>query len=87
MKYDTTSDPHHAVLLDDNGYTIAQIHTPHPNAAEVAANIVRLHALATEAVDTVLDFLPNAGKCALQDYGRLNHVLMESGPVLGAFKD
>jgi len=35
-------------------------------------------------VEVIEDFLPNIGKCALQDYGRLNHALIEADKRLKA---
>ena len=43
-----------------------------------ADEIERLTALVKTGEDVVLDFMPNIGQCALQDYGRLNHFLMDA---------
>lgn len=40
--------------------------------------------LLTRAIAVIEDFLPNIGHCALQDYGRLNDVLIDSARVLRA---
>lgn len=45
------------------------------------AEIVRLRALVMMGTAVVEDFLPNIGRCALQDYGRLNDFLMASDKV------
>jgi hypothetical protein len=40
--------------------------------------IKQLRDLLKLAVDVIDDFLPNIGHCVLQDYGRLNTVLIEA---------
>ncbi len=35
-------------------------------------------ALAADAIKVIEDFLPNIGRCALQDYGRLNDVMVRA---------
>lgn len=41
----------------------------------------RLRALVLMGEKVVEDFMPNIGKCALQDYGRLNEFLIEAAKV------
>lgn len=82
MKYMETLDPHLAVLLQDDGTTIAQIGTPNPNAETVARDLQRTYACLAQAVAVIKDFLPNVRRCVLQDYARLNDVLVESSALL-----
>ena len=49
-------------------------------AAEIEAARLRLTLL--DAVLVIEDFLPNIGQCALQNYERLNTVLIESTPLI-----
>lgn len=42
-------------------------------------NLLRLLKMGVAVVE---DFMPNIGRCALQDYGRLNDFLVESAKVL-----
>lgn len=48
MKYHTTSNPNLAVLVEDEGTTIAVVSTPNPNAEEVAKNLVEMQSLLAE---------------------------------------
>lgn len=82
MKYHTTSNPNLAILVDDEGDTIAAVSTPNPNAEEVAQNLVEMQSLLSEAVKVIEDFMPNISRCVLQDYGRLNRVLLTSKSLL-----
>jgi hypothetical protein len=43
--------------------------------------LFHLRALVLMGEKVVEDFLPNIGKCALQDYGRLNEFLIEAAKV------
>ena len=45
--------------------------------------IAELEALGRKLTEVVEDFMPNIGKCVLQDYGRLNEALIESNRLLG----
>jgi len=76
------SDACEAVLLDDEGYTICVVVTPNPNAASIAADLVALRDTLAQAIAVIEDFMPNIGRCVLQDYGRLNDVLRDSGRLL-----
>lgn len=38
-------------------------------------------------IGTIDDFLPNIGKCALQDYGRLNEGLVRGRKLLSELKE
>lgn len=40
--------------------------------------------LLTRALLVIEDFLPNIGRCVLQDYGRLNDVLIDGHKMLRA---
>lgn len=42
------------------------------------AEVARLRKLVQTGLAVVKDFMPNIGKCVLQDYGRLNEFLIES---------
>lgn len=49
----------------------------HKNRVDGGSNeVVERAEHVKDLVDTILDFMPNVGKCALQDYGRLNRVLL-----------
>lgn len=48
MKYHTTPNPNLAVLVEDEGTTIAVVSTPNPNAEEVAKNLVEMQSLLAE---------------------------------------
>lgn len=48
---------------------------------ELEAERDRLRALVKQGEAVVNDFMPNIGRCALQDYGRLNDFLIEAGKV------
>lgn len=52
------------------------------SALTPASREVELVDLLAKAVLVIEDFLPNIGHCVLQDYGRLNVVLIDSGKVL-----
>jgi len=41
----------------------------------------RLRKLVVTGLEVVEDFMPNIGKCALQDYGRLNTFTIEADQV------
>jgi len=75
-------DQHTAVLLDDEGYTICTIQTPNPNAGKVASDLVAMRETLASAIKVIEDFMPNIGRCVLQDYGRLNDVLLDSARLL-----
>jgi hypothetical protein len=47
-----------------------------------ARRIADLERLCRKLTEVVEDFMPNIGKCALQDYGRLNDALIESRRLL-----
>lgn len=46
-----------------------------------SAEITRLRRLVKMGEAVVEDFMPNIGKCALQDYGRLNEFLIEAAKI------
>ena len=46
--------------------------------------IRELEALVAMGVAVVDDFLPNIGKCALQDYGRMNDFMVQARPIATA---
>lgn len=48
----------------------------------LAADNERLLGIVKMGTEVVEDFLPNVGKCALQDYARLNEFLIESKAAL-----
>jgi hypothetical protein len=50
---------------------------------EAANELERLQALVLMGARVVNDFLPNIGRCALQDYGALNQFLLEAEKVNG----
>lgn len=52
--------------------------------ARLLADAPYLLDLLEKARLVIEDFLPNVGHCALQDYGRLNDVLIDSAKVLRA---
>ena len=86
MKYDDrTGNKHHAVLLGDDGCTICDIRTPNPNAETIARDLWQMREALAQAIATIEDFLPNIGNCALQDYGRLNRVLIDSARLLDEY--
>ena len=76
------SNAYEAMLLDDEGCTICVVATPNPNAANIAADLVALRDTLAQAIAVIEDFMPNIGRCVLQDYGRLNDVLLDSGRLL-----
>ena len=82
MKYQEMQNLHTALLVDDDGFTVCDIRTPNPNAGEVARDFVDMRNTLESAIKVIEDFLPNIGKCVLQDYGRLNDVLVESSSLL-----
>lgn len=41
-----------------------------------------LRHLLSDAIATIDDFMPNIGRCALQDYERLNRVKIEAAQIL-----
>lgn len=51
--------------------------------AKLSQRNIELENLARKLTAVVEDFLPNIGKCVLQDYGQLNDALMESTRLLG----
>lgn len=55
------------------------------SALTPASREVELVDLLAKAVLVIEDFLPNIGHRVLQDYGRLNDVLIDSGKVLRAY--
>lgn len=71
-----------AVLLDDEGCTVCVIATPNPNAANIAADLAAMRNTLAQAIAVIEDFIPNVGHCVLQDYGRLNDVLLDSARLL-----
>lgn len=46
-----------------------------------AAELTRLRKLVKMGEAVVEDFLPNVGKCVLQDYGRLNEFLIQAAQI------
>ena len=48
---------------------------------ETSTEIVKLRDLVLMGEKVVEDFMPNIGRCALQDYGRLNEFLIEAAKV------
>lgn len=76
------SNAYEAVLLDDEGCTICVVATPNPNAASIAADLAAMRDTLAQAIAVIEDFMPNIGRCVLQDYGRLNDVLCDSGRLL-----
>lgn len=57
-----------------------------PPPKRTKADLVAMRALARDLALVVLDFLPNVGRCALQDYGRLNDSLV-TARALGILTD
>jgi len=51
--------------------------------AQLKQRIIELENLGRKLTAVVEDFMPNIGKCVLQDYGRLNEALLESTRLLG----
>lgn len=49
--------------------------------AALEAESARLRNLVLMGAEVVEDFLPNIGRCALQDYGRMNSFLVESSKL------
>jgi len=47
-------------------------------AAAAIAEIKRLRALVLQGYEVVNDFMPNIGRCAIQDMGRLNRFLIDA---------
>lgn len=82
MKYQDTQNPHAAVIVDDEGYVIFDLRTPNPNAEKIATDVVAMRQCLAEAVLVIEDFMPNLGRCVLQDYARLNAVLCDSARLL-----
>jgi hypothetical protein len=61
--------------------------TKHRQAClDMCDEIERLTALVKMGEEVVMDFMPNIGKCALQDYGRLNEFLMAAAKATGGDK-
>lgn len=75
-------NPRKSVLVDDEGCTIAVLSTPNENAEQVAQKIIRTQNCLRDAILVIEDFMPNIGRCVLQDYGRLNDVLCLSRELL-----
>lgn len=50
------------------------------------AQALAYHNLAHDLYLVVLDFMPNIGQCALQDYGRLNSALIQAEKIFGRSK-
>jgi hypothetical protein len=48
---------------------------------EQAAEIERLRSLVLKGEDVVMDFMPNIGRCAIQEFGRLNDFLLAAGEL------
>lgn len=78
-------DKHRALLCDSEGFTVAVIKTPNPNAEAIAERLVAQRRCLEQAIAVIEDFMPNIGRCVLQDYGRLNDVLCESRQLLKPF--
>lgn len=69
-------------IVDRSGFVICN---PSPMGADDAALIAAapdLRDCLVQAVAVIEDFMPNIGRCALQDYGRLNDVLKMSAKLL-----
>ena len=73
---------HSALLVDVDGNTVAEVRTPNPNAIEVAEQLAKTQRCLRDAILVIEDFMPNIGRCVLQDYERLNDVLCDSRELL-----
>lgn len=56
-------------------------------SADKDQEIARLRALVRMGADVVNDFLPNIGRCVLQDYGRMNTFLVRAAEVSESSSD
>lgn len=65
-------------IVDEEGHTIAENLTK-----ERALEIIFMRQLALDLYCVVLDFLPNIGRCALQDYAKLNESLVQAERFFG----
>lgn len=68
-----TNDSKHTTHHDDCGC----------KSAKYEQRIIELENLCRKLVEVVEDFMPNIGKCVLQDYGRLNDALILSTRLIG----
>ena len=61
-----------------------QLSQAHLEIERLQVRVEELRALLKVGVEVVEDFMPNIGRCALQDYGRLNDFLNDSAKEVGA---
>ena len=65
------------------GHLLERAKVAEAENATLKATLARVEALVLMGEKVVEDFMPNIGRCALQDYGRLNDFLIQVKALKG----